>query len=68
MYMNIEVERLRRYLSKAELAKALSIPTQELEDWIHRRQAIPANGLRSLMRLFNGCTLEYLLKEKRRLP
>jgi len=64
MFMNIEVERLRRYMSKAEMARALSIPTDELNDWIHRRRAIPAKGLRALSALFDGCSLDYLLKEK----
>ena len=65
MFMNIEVERLRRYMSKAELAKELLIPTEELNDWINRRRAIPADGLRALSRLFGGCSIDYLLKEKR---
>jgi plasmid maintenance system antidote protein VapI len=64
MFMNIEVERLRRYMSKTQMAKALSIPTNELNDWINRRRAIPAEGLRALSRLFDGCSIDYLLKEK----
>jgi DNA-binding transcriptional regulator YdaS (Cro superfamily) len=65
MFMNIEVERLRRYMSKAELARALSIPTDELNDWINRRRAIPASGLRALARVFGGCSIDYLLKERK---
>jgi plasmid maintenance system antidote protein VapI len=64
MFMNIEIERLRRYMSKAEMASELSIPTEILNDWINRRRAIPADGLRKLARLFDGCTLDYLLKER----
>ncbi|MCL2499010.1 MAG: helix-turn-helix domain-containing protein [Defluviitaleaceae bacterium] len=65
MFINIEVERIRRYMSKAELARELSILPGELNDWINRRRAIPAEGLRALSRLFGGCSIDYLLKEKR---
>ena len=65
MFINIEVERLRRYMSRADMARALSINVDTLNDWIHKRQAIPAEGLRALSRLFEGCTLDYLLKERR---
>jgi plasmid maintenance system antidote protein VapI len=64
MFLNIEVERVRRYMSKTEMAKALSIPTDELNDWIYQRRAIPADGLRALSRLFDGCSIDYLLKER----
>ena len=64
MFINIEVERLRRYMSKRAMAQALSISTHELNDWICRRQAIPADGLRALSRLFDGCSIDYLLKER----
>ncbi|MCL2202660.1 MAG: helix-turn-helix domain-containing protein [Defluviitaleaceae bacterium] len=64
MFMNIEVERLRRYMSKLELADELSIPAEELNDWINRRRAIPADGLRALARVFKGCSIDYLLKER----
>ena len=65
MFINIEVERLRRYMSRAEMAKALAISTDTLNDWIHKRRAIPAEGLRALSRIFEGCSLDYLLKERR---
>ena len=64
MFMNIEVERLRRYMNKREMARVLSITTHELNDWICQRQAIPAEGLRALSRLFDGCSIDYLLKER----
>jgi len=63
MFINIEVERLRRYMSKAELAKALQVSADTLSDWVHQRRAIPAEGLRALSRLFEGCSIDYLLKE-----
>jgi len=64
VFINIEIERVRRYMSRADMAKALSINIDTLGDWIHKRRAIPAEGLRALSRLFEGCTLDYLLKEK----
>jgi len=64
MFMNIEVERIRRYMSKNDLARALAVPTDVLNDWINRRRAIPAEGLRALSRIFGGCSIDYLLKEK----
>jgi len=65
MFMNIEVERLRRYMSKAEMATRLTIPVSLLNDWISGRQPIPANKLRDLSRLFDGCSVDYLLLEKK---
>jgi len=64
MFINIELERIRRHISRADMAKALSISVDTLGDWIHKRRAIPAEGLRALSRIFKGCTLDYLLKEK----
>ena len=65
MFINIEIERIRRYMSRADLAKALSINVDTLGDWINKRSAIPAEGLRALSRLFEGCSLDYLLKERK---
>jgi len=65
MFINIEVERIRRYMSKAEVASKLSIAPETLDDWIRQRSAIPAEGLRALSRLFEGCSIDYLLKERR---
>lgn len=64
MFINIEVERLRHYMSHKMLANALSIPVVTLRDWIHKREAIPADKLRTLSQLF-GCSVDYLLKERR---
>ena len=64
MFMNIEVERLRRYMSRKKLATSLSVNVDTLDDWISGRQAIPADKLRALSRLF-GCSADYLLKERR---
>jgi len=62
MFMNIEVERLRRYMSKAEMASKLDTTQAILNDWIHRRSPIPADKLRAISRLFDGMSLDYLLQ------
>ena len=64
MFINIEIERLRRYMSRADMAKALSIHPDTLNAWIHKKHPIPAEGLRAMSRLFKGCSLDYLLKER----
>ena len=64
MFINIDVERLRRYMSRAEMARALQINTETLCEWINKKRPIPAEGLRALLRLFEGCSLDYLLKER----
>ena len=65
MFMNIEVERLRRYMSRGELANKLAVPVDVLTDWIYRRQAIPASKLCALSQLFEGCSVDYLLRARR---
>jgi len=65
MFLNIEVERVRRRMSKAKMAHHLAIDTPLLDDWIHKRRAIPACKLRALSQLFDGCSVDYLLKEGR---
>jgi len=64
MFMNLEVERLRRYMSKADMANRLSVSVDLLNDWIYRREAIPASKLRALSQLFDGCSVEYLLRTR----
>jgi len=63
MFFNIEVERLRRHMTKANMASHLAVSTEELDNWISRREAIPAEKLRGLARLFKGCSIDYLLCE-----
>ena len=65
MFINIEIERLRRYMTRPQMAKALCINVETLNDWINKKRAIPAEGLRALVRVFDGCSLDYLLKERR---
>jgi len=62
MFINIEIERLRRHMTKTALAQALDVPVLTLNEWITRRRAIPADKLRLLVGIFNGCSLDYLLK------
>jgi len=64
MFINIEAERIRRYMKKADMAKALSVTAETLSDWINGRRPIPAESLRALSRLFEGCSIDYLLKER----
>jgi transcriptional regulator with XRE-family HTH domain len=64
MFINIEVERLRHYMSRKQLATTLSVTVDILNDWIKQREAIPADKLRALSQLF-GCSVDYLLKERR---
>ena len=61
MFYNIEIERIRRRMSRAAVAKALRINANTFEDWVYQRRAIPAEGLRALSRLFEGCSIDYLL-------
>lgn len=65
MFINIELERVRRRMTKAEMACRLQISSGMLDDWIHRRKAIPASKLRALSQLFTGVSLDYLLMERR---
>ncbi|MDR0273715.1 MAG: helix-turn-helix domain-containing protein [Clostridiales bacterium] len=64
MYINIEAERIRRYMTKTELARKLAIDSAILDNWIHGRCAIPADRLRALSRLFDNCSVDYLLQER----
>jgi DNA-binding transcriptional regulator YiaG len=62
MFVNIEIERIRRHMSKSELAKKLATTTPILNDWICKRRAIPAGKLIEMSSLFDGCSVDYLLK------
>jgi len=65
MFINIEVERLRRYMSRADCAKKLGVEIETFDEWVRQKRPIPAEGLRALSRLFEGCSIDYLLKERR---
>ena len=62
MFYNIEIERLRRRMSKADMAHKLDVPPNILNAWITGQTAIPAVKLRTLSQLFDGMSLDYLLR------
>jgi len=64
MFINTGIERLRHHLSKNEMASRLNVPPSMLDDWICKRQAIPAEKLRAMWQLFGGVSVDYLLQEK----
>jgi len=64
MYRNIEIERLRNRITKADMANSLAVPTNVLNDWIIGRRPIPAAKLRALSQLFGGISLDYLLQRR----
>ena len=61
MFINIEIERLRRRMSKADMANRLDVTPDILNAWISRSAAIPAAKMRALSQLFGGISLDYLL-------
>ena len=65
MFIDVTAERIRRYMSKAETFKALAVSIDTLDDWIRQKRPIPVEGLRALSRLFEGCSIDCLLKERR---
>jgi len=65
MFINIEIERLRHFMSRDDVANHLAVSPDILNDWIHRRKAIPAEKLRALSQLFGGISLDYLLANKK---
>ena len=62
MFINIEIERQRRYMSKSTMATKLDISVDTLNDWVYKRNPIPADKLRALSQLFDGMSIDYLLK------
>ena len=65
MFINIEIERVRRHMSKMEMANRLDVSCDMLNDWIYRRKAIPAVKLRAMSELFGGMSLDYLLLDRK---
>ena len=64
MFVNIDAERIRNCMSRADLARSLAVCPDVLNDWIHRRRAIPAEKLRVLAAVFSDVTLDFLLYRK----
>lgn len=61
MFTNIEIERLRRQMSKTEFSALLAVSTGTLNAWVNGRRGIPADKLRAMSRLL-GCSVDYLLQ------
>ena len=59
-YPNIEVERMRALMTKAELAEALNVNEKTVYNWQNGITVIPVTKLVEMMRLF-GCSADYLL-------
>lgn len=66
MFLNIEIERLRHRMSKADMANKLDISPDILNAWIAGRTAIPAVKMRALSQLFGGISLDYLLSKAKK--
>ena len=63
MFYNIEIERIRNRMSKAEMANKLDVSPNILNSWIAGRRAIPASKMRELSLLFGGISMDYLLNK-----
>lgn len=65
IYVNIESERLRRGMSKYELAKEVGITSRSYYNYIHGNVPIPSSVLLAFSKIFN-CSIDYLLNWDRR--
>lgn len=61
MLYNIEAERVRRGLSRDELAQTLGVKCRTLSNWITEKTDMPAAALVEMARLF-GTSTDYLLE------
>ena len=59
-YMNIEVERIRKGITKTELANKLGITPKTYQNW-QKSGNIPSSKLISLSSIFD-CSVDFLLK------
>lgn len=62
MYPNIEAERVRKQLSREEMACVLGISLKTYYNWIQGRTAIPGTALKKMAALFR-VEMGYLLYE-----
>ena len=60
MLVNIEAERVRKQMTKEELAKEIGVTTKTYYNWINESVDIPSSKLHSMANLFN-VSMEYLL-------
>lgn len=63
MYPNIEAERVRKGMSKEELAEKLEISLRTYYNWLNGLTAIPSTALKKMSAIF-GVEIGYLLVEK----
>ena len=63
MYPNIEAERVRKGMSKEELAEKLDISLKTYYNWLNGLTAIPSTALKKMSTIF-GVEIGYLLIEK----
>lgn len=60
MYPNIEAERARAGLSRAQLAERLGVSYGTIKNWMQGATDIPCSKLIALSRMFR-CSTDYLL-------
>lgn len=61
MFINMEIERMRRQMKKTDLSSRIAVSVHTWDAWVSGRRPIPASKLRALSQLF-GCSVDYLLK------
>lgn len=60
IYPNIEAERARAGMTKANMANAIGVTTDTVKNWQNNRTEIPASKIVALADLF-GVSTDYLL-------
>lgn len=60
MLTNLEVERARQQLTKAEVAKQLGVSAKTYSSYVAEKTPIPSGALLILSKLFK-CRIDYLL-------
>lgn len=65
MRLNIEAERVRKGLTKAQLAGKLETSLKTYYNWVNSVTDIPGSALLKMAKLFN-VPIEYLLEEQQK--
>lgn len=60
MFPNIDAERARNGLSRADLARLLGVSYSTMKNWMRGATDIPASKIAEMFKLFH-CTTDYLL-------
>lgn len=60
MLSSIEAERVRKGLTKEELAKMLNVSTKTYYNWINEETDVPSSALLRMAKMF-GTDVDYLL-------